>query len=260
MTPTLVNSEMFGHMRGAFTGAATDREGKFAAAGDGTILLDEVDCIPIESQAHLLRVVEERVYEPVGSTQSRTLDARIVVTANRPLEEEVAAGRFRSDLFYRLNVVNLEMPPLRKRRTLIRPLVRRFVGQFGGQSKNCLPEVSEAALEALETYDWPGNIRELRNVIERAIALCGNRTIGLGDLPECVHQGGQLSQSKGNRSEARQPIQEARNKLKDARCSAERERIQVALQRHKNNRTSVAADLGISRVTLYKKLHRYGLA
>ncbi|MHC4398532.1 MAG: sigma-54 interaction domain-containing protein, partial [Planctomycetota bacterium] len=266
LTPTLLNSEMFGHVRGAFTGADSDRTGKFAEAGDGTILLDEIDCIPLDAQAHLLRVVEERVYEPVGSTQSKSLCARIVVTANRPLEELVAAGQFRSDLFYRLNVVSLKIPPLRNRRPLIRPLACRFLRQFGQQIKNRVPELSGAAMEALVAYDWPGNIRELRNVVERAVALCSRYTIGLGDLPEHIHRSGQLSQNEKSNEEVSRSNREpdgvenmASSKLEDARRRAEREQLLDALRRHNNNRTSAAADLGISRVTLYKKLNRYGL-
>jgi DNA-binding NtrC family response regulator len=266
LTPTLLNSEMFGHVRGAFTGADSDRSGKFSEVGEGTILLDEIDCIPLEAQAHLLRVVEERVYEPVGSTRSKPLCARIVVTANRPLHEEVAAGRFRADLFYRLNVVNLKIPPLRSRPALIRPLVDRFVQQFGLQIKNRVPNVSRAAMEALEAYDWPGNIRELRNVVERAIALCPKDTIGVCDLPEQLQRSGPLvrnEKSGGEESGSNAPLDPvgspARSKLEEARCRVEREQLLDALHRHNNNRTSAAADLGISRVTLYKKLNRYGL-
>ncbi|MHC4181281.1 MAG: sigma-54-dependent transcriptional regulator, partial [Planctomycetota bacterium] len=184
LTPTLLNSEMFGHVRGSFTGADSDHRGKFAEAEDGTVLLDEIDCIPLEAQAHLLRVVDDRVYEPVGSTKPRAVHARIVVTANRPLEEEVDAGRFRSDLFYRLKVVSLKMLPLRSRRPLIRPLVHRFVRQFSSQAENRQLQVTSAALEALEKHDWPGNIRELRNMVEGVVALCPVDTIGLSDLPE----------------------------------------------------------------------------
>ena len=266
LTSTLLSSEMFGHVRGSFTGADSDHRGKFAEADDGTVLLDEIDCIPLEAQSRLLRVVEDRVYEPVGSTKPQRVRARIVVTANRPLEEEVDAGRFRSDLFYRLNVVNLRMLPLRSRRPLIRPLVHRFVQQFSSQTERRQLKVTPTALDALEAYEWPGNVRELRNVIEGVISLCPADTIGLCDLPEHIERASRLSGNKESKEEAAQSNQKldgdentGRSRLESARRRVEREQLLSALHRHNNNRTNAAADLGISRVTLYKKLHRYGL-
>jgi len=169
---TLLESEMFGHVRGAFTHADQNRFGRLAQAENGTLLLDEIDCVPLEAQSKLLRSFEERVFEPVGSNQSHALRARLIVASNRPLEEEVAAGRFRADLYYRLNVVEFSVPPLRERPQMIRALAEKFLGDFCRRDGRPPCEFSDAALAALETYDWPGNVRDLRNVVERSVALC----------------------------------------------------------------------------------------
>jgi DNA-binding NtrC family response regulator len=182
----LIESELFGHVRGAFTGADRHRQGKLAAAGVGTLLLDDVDTLPIAWQVKLLRVVEERVFEPVGSNRSQAVQARFIAASNRELEWEVSAGRFRSDLFHRLNVVSFRMPPLRELPELILPLAASFVRELASRTGSKAKDIAPDALEALHQYQWPGNVRELRNVVERALALCAEELIHLADLPQAV--------------------------------------------------------------------------
>jgi DNA-binding NtrC family response regulator len=258
LSASLIESELFGHSKGAFTGADRDRIGKCADVGGGTLLLDEVDALPLAQQAKLLRVVDERLFEPVGSNKPVRMDARIIVATSRNLEHEVAAGRFRSDLYYRLNVVGFHLPPLRERRHVIHALVEKYLGDFAARNDRPVQAIARAALQALEEYDWPGNIRELRNVIERAVALCPGAQIGLEDLPDALrrdrpHNGVALTPSP-----ARLGPTEA-GTLVRTKEAAEAQRIVAALQKHNNNRQRAAAELGISRMTLYKKLHRYGL-
>jgi DNA-binding NtrC family response regulator len=254
LSPTLIESEMFGHVRGAFTGADTNHTGKFEQVGDGTLLLDEIDSLPVPLQGKLLRAVEERLFEPVGSNQSRPVRARLIAATNRSLEEEVAAGRFRSDLYFRLNVVGLHLPPLRERRHAIAPLAEKYLAQFAHRYDRPVPVIEDDALEALQTYEWPGNIRELRNVIERAVALCDRPTLAREVLFPAVQRPGLPERAELT---AAGP---ATNRLAEARTEAERERLVEALRTSNNNRSQAALQLGISRVTLYKKLHKYHLA
>jgi transcriptional regulator with PAS, ATPase and Fis domain len=252
----LIESEMFGHIKGAFTGAERDRTGKFADVGRGTLLLDEIDALPLILQVKLLRAVEERVFEPVGSNKSAPVLARIIAASNRSLEQEVQAGRFRADLYYRLNVVSFSLPSLRERGTEIARMVPTFIREFAGRNGRLISGISEDAMQALQAYRWPGNIRELRNVIERAVALCPGTMIQLEDLPEATRFG-----PSGDASDPHHAL--LRNgscsPLDQARWQAEVLQITEALERHCDNRLRAAADLGISRRTFYKKLHRYGL-
>jgi DNA-binding NtrC family response regulator len=252
----LIESELFGHSRGAFTGADRAREGKFTAVGKGTLLLDEIDALPLNLQAKLLRVVEERVFEPVGSNELLPARARLVVASNRDLRAEAGAGRFRSDLYYRLNVVAFYLPPLRERRELIAALAREFVTEFAARSGRPVAGITPQALRLLEAHDWPGNIRELRNAIERAVVLCPGPEVDVEDLPATLAAAG------GDEPEVVMPtavVGPTTGTLGEAKEVAEMSRILEALRRHKNNRLRAAAELGISRMTLYKKLHRYGL-
>ena len=254
LPPSLLESELFGHCRGAFTGADRDQAGKLAAAEDGTVLLDEIDSVPLEAQVKLLQVVEERNFEPLGSVQTQHFRARLIAAANRPLEKEVAEGRFRPDLYYRLNVVAFHMPPLRQRPEAILPLARTFLENQSRETGRQVPSLSDAAAWALESYSWPGNIRELRNVIERTLVLCQRPVVGLVDLPESIQM------AYGNsRLHFERPPPAAANALAAARSGAELELLRDVLQRRDSNRTAAAAELGISRVTLYKKLHKLGL-
>jgi DNA-binding NtrC family response regulator len=253
----LIESEMFGHVKGAFTGADRDRPGKFAAAGRGTLLLDEVNSLPLPLQSRLLRAVEDRVFEPVGGNKLLPLQARLVVASNAPLEEEVAAGRFRADLYYRLNVVGFYLPPLRDRRAVIPGLAQQFLRDFAARNRPDVRAITPEALAALQTHDWPGNIRELRNVLERAVALCPGPDVEVSDLPEAVRR-----PSAGVTAPALRgigPCQDGPLTLVESREEAEALRITEALRKHRNNRLRAAAELGISRMGLYKKLHKYGL-
>jgi two-component system response regulator HydG len=251
LSAALVESDLFGHVKGAFTGADRDRPGKLASVGRGTLLLDEVNSLPLALQGKLLRAVDERVFEPVGSERSQPVQARLLVASNVPLEREVAAGRFRADLYFRLNVVGFHLPPLRERPTAVAPLVQRFLTEFTTRSRPDVRGIDAAALEALENYSWPGNVRELRNVVERAVALCPRPEIQLADLPEVVRAAPAAPPSS--------PPVAGPETLSRAREGVEVQRITAALQKHGNNRLRAAAELGISRMGLYKKLRKYGL-
>ena len=286
LSSQLIESEMFGHIRGAFTSADRDHKGKFAEVGRGTIFLDEIDSLPIEVQAKLLRVVDERVFEPVGSNQTVPMQARLIAASNRPLDQEVAAGRFRSDLFYRLNGTTFSLPTLRTESEIIPSLVSRFIVECCQRLEYPVYGISSDALRALKQYTWPGNIRELRHVIERAVMLCAGERIELTDLPESIRHRVADSISRDNPSVqdggasvvANSPTVSDRRvnrvgrratdlEIITADCStltAARERAEAAfiaqvLRRNNNNRQKTAAELGISRMTLYKKLYRYGL-
>jgi DNA-binding NtrC family response regulator len=254
LSETLIESELFGHSRGAFTGADRDRTGKFAEVGSGTLLLDEIDALSPALQAKLLRAVEERVFEPIGSNKPVQVKARLVAASNHRLDEEVAAGRFRGDLYYRLNVIGFFLPPLRERRQLLVPLAEKFLEEFSKRNSRPAPALSTEALQALEAYAWPGNIRELRNAMERAATLCEGAQVRVQDLPLPLWPEGTAAApapayaAPGAAGTLVQTKEEA-----EALCIAE------ALRRNNNNRLRAAAELGISRMTLYKKLHRYGL-
>ncbi len=255
LSETLIESEMFGHVRGAFTGAERDRAGKFAEAGRGTLLLDDIDALPLSLQGKLLRVVDERVFEPVGANRPQALAARLVVASNRRLDEEVSVGRFRADLFYRLNVVGFFLPPLRDRPDLIPHLARKFAADFAAVAGLPIPELASEVLAALDAHSWPGNVRELRNVIERAVALGPSGAIGLADLPEFL-RGPAPAEPVPNR-----PALAAASAATLSRSKEEAEKVCIAeaLERCSNNRLRAAAALGISRMTLYNKLRKYGL-
>src|SRR5262249_39088399 len=172
LSATLIESELFGHAKGAFTGADRERQGKLAAAGSGTLLLDEVSSLPLARRSNLLGAVAGRVYAPVGSERLLPVRARLIAATNVPLQREVEAGRFRPDLFYRLDVVGFHLPPLRQRRGAIGQLAERFLADFAGRNRPDVSGFSPVALAALESYGWPGNVRELRNVVRAAVALC----------------------------------------------------------------------------------------
>ena len=258
LSASLVESELFGHVKGAFTGADRDRPGKLAAAAGGTLLLDEVNSLPLALQAKLLRAADERVFEPVGSDRPQPVRARLVAASNAPLEQEVAAGRFRPDLYYRLNVVGFHLPPLRERPAAVAPLAARFLREFAARNRPDVAGLAAEALLALQAYRWPGNVRELRNVLERAVALCPGPLVGLRDLPEAVRALGAASPAAGLPAAPVAPSEGAVT-LRQSKAEAEVRRIGEALQRNGNNRLRAAAELGISRMGLYKKLHKYGL-
>ncbi len=251
LSATLIESEMFGHVKGAFTGADRDRPGKFAAAGRGTLLLDEVNSLPLPLQGKLLRAVDERLFEPVGANKSLPLHARLIAVSNVPLEEEVAAQRFRPDLYYRLNVVAFHLPPLRDRRTALAPLARRFVAEFVRRNRPDIQGISGQAMHLLLEYDWPGNIRELRNVLERAVALSPGPVLTPNDLPEAIRDHvPSAAPAPGTGAAGPQTLSQAKE-------AAEMDQIRRALEKHGNNRLRAAEELGISRMGLYKKLAKY---
>ncbi len=187
---TLLESELFGHEKGAFTGAAERRIGRFELASGGTLFLDEIGEIPSSTQVKLLRVLEEKELTRVGGTQPIQVDVRVVAATNRPLRESVQQGRFRADLYYRLNVLRIYLPPLRERRGDIPLLVRRFVQEFAQQHQREFHGISADVMQALVNYSWPGNVRELRNLIESMVVLATGREIGIADIPKAIREGG----------------------------------------------------------------------
>jgi DNA-binding NtrC family response regulator len=230
--------------------------GKLTDAGRGTVLLDDIDALVPAQQAKFLRAVEERVFEPVGSNQSLPLRARVIAATNRALDAEVTAGRFREDLYYRLNVVEFFLPPLRERAGIMPPMVRQFITEFATRNARPVHGIVTEAIPALQAYDWPGNVRELRNVIERAVALCPGAEIQISDLPEPIRS---LANLPSPAVPAGPVVRVTKGTLAQAKEDAEAARIAAALARNRNNRLRAAAELGISRMTLYKKLYRYGL-
>ena len=274
----LIEAELFGHRKGAFTGADQRHEGKCAAARGGTLFLDEVDAISPAGQARLLRLTDEGVYSPVGSTEDVDLDARIVVATNRDLQADVAAGRFRQDLFHRLDIFNVELPPLRERVSEIRPLAEQFMAEAADRHGTPNPEVDDACWNLLEAYCWPGNIRELCNVIERIMAFHRGTQIGVENLPDALVRAATPSrESSPSASVAVDPsgivngephsatdswVREHCPELTPlavSRACGEVRMIVTALKSTDNNRTLAAQLLGVSREALYKKLRKYGL-
>jgi len=245
---TLLESELFGHTRGAFTGAVNNKEGKFLAANHGTIFLDEISNASPGLQAKLLRVLEHRQFEAVGSNETITVDTRIMLASNRRLEEEVKQGRFREDLYYRINVVTIELPALSERVGDVRLLAEHFLRMYSAQHKKQKLGFTDDAMACLERYLWPGNIRELENVVERASLLAKSEIIGLEDLPESMKR--PLAQSQATSGAIA---------LKTALAEHEATLIHNALQANNWNRQKTAAALAINRTTLFKKMKQYGL-
>jgi two-component system, NtrC family, response regulator HydG len=254
LSAALIESELFGHVRGSFTGADRDRVGKLTAVGAGTLFFDEIDALPIELQAKLLRVVDERYFEPVGSNVTEPVQARFIAASNRNLELEVASGRFRADLYHRLNVVSFCLPPLREAPELLSPLAERFLRELAWRNGSKVTKLSAATLETLRRYTWPGNVRELRNALERAVTLCPGTEIHIGDLPPAVRTPPVCTASVGT-----VPVFSPSSVGSPSKEEIEMATIRRALQRNRYNRLRTAADLGISRMTLYKKLHQYGM-
>lgn len=245
---TLLESELFGHVKGSFTGAVNNKEGKFLAADGGTIFLDEVSNASAALQAKLLRVIEDRQFEPVGSNKTITVDTRIILASNRNLEEEVKQGRFREDLYYRINVVMVDIPPLCERVGDVQLLAEHFLQMYSGQHKKEKLGITDEAMAYLERYSWPGNVRELENVIERAALLSKSKFILPEDLPDAIRQ------EKRARQKTYQP-----KSLKEALSEPEKNLIRQALEVNHWNRQETAKALQINRTTLFKKMKHYGL-
>ncbi|MCO4771349.1 MAG: sigma-54-dependent Fis family transcriptional regulator [Deltaproteobacteria bacterium] len=256
----LFESELFGHEKGAFTGAVASRPGRFELAHGGTLFLDEIGELPLPMQVKLLRVLQERVVERVGGMRPIDVDVRLVTATNAPLEQMVAEGRFREDLFYRLNVVPLELPALRQRRSDIPVLIRGFLKRFRKRlGREDIREVSPEAISALVAFDWPGNIRQLENLIERMVLLADGEVIELSDLPPSVRDGG--SGEMGVDSLRDEPLPEGGLKdiVKAHTKQLEREVIRKALVEDDWNVTHTAKRLGISRKGLQLKMKDYEL-
>jgi formate hydrogenlyase transcriptional activator len=249
----LVESELFGHVKGAFTGALERRIGRFELADGGTIFLDEVGDLPLETQVKLLRVLQEREFEPVGSNRTLRVSVRVIAATNRDLQEAVAGGRFRADLFYRLNVVPIRVPPLRDRRADIPQLVMFFLARFAKEFGKPVEVVSQATMERLVAYDWPGNIRELQNIIERAAVLSSGRVLELG--PDLLPVGRRVEALSGSGEPAGQALTLEEMERRHIRGALERSRWVIegpagaarALGLHPNTLRSRMARLAITR-------------
>ncbi len=244
---SLLESELFGHLRGAFTGAVKDKEGLLAAARGGSFFLDEIGEMTAATQVKLLRAIQEREVIPVGSTQTVPVDVRIIAATNRDLEDEIRRGSFRSDLYYRLNVIALRLPPLRERRDDISLLARYFLARLAENGGRESKGLSEAALEVLMEYDWPGNVRELENALERAAVVSKEEVIGPDVLPEHVRNAPPL-RLVSDEAPPNPPME-----------VIERAYILWVLQAEGGNKTKTAEVLGIDPSTLYRKLNRYGI-
>ncbi len=247
LVPTLIESELFGYEKGAFTGALKSKHGLFAAANGGTIFLDEVGELPVEMQAKLLRVLQEKEVRPVGGNESIKVDVRVIAATNRDLETAYRNGTFRKDLYFRLNVVTVHLPALRERRSDIPMLVHWFLDQFAPEEP---VQVTHAAMKCLLQYDWPGNVRELENCIERAMALGDRHRIDVGDLPPGI-----ADSDAGETAAGTAPVALSTTDLEDI----ERATIQRVFEQVKGDKAMAGKMLGISRATLYRKLKRYNI-
>jgi two-component system nitrogen regulation response regulator NtrX len=245
----LIESELFGHTRGAFTGATASKRGKFELADGGTLFLDEIGDMSLKTQAKVLRALQEGRIEPVGGSGGIDVDVRVITATNKNLEEELRAGRFREDLYYRLNVVPLRVPPLCERREDIAPLANHFLQHYGREYGRPAKQLEPAVLEALGAYQWPGNVRELRNMMERFMITVLGPVIALSDLPAALRQ--PVLRDSSDRIDL--------GPLKQAREQFEAGYIRRALELCRGNVSQVARRLGIERSHLYRKLRAYGL-
>jgi DNA-binding NtrC family response regulator len=243
LNANLLESELFGHVKGAFTGAVADKKGRFEMADGGTIFLDEIGEIDANTQIKLLRVLQEHEFEKVGGEKTIKTDVRVIAATNRNLEEEIKAGRFREDLYYRLNVVRLEVPPLRERKEDIYLLITEFLNQVNQENGKHVEGFSNEARNKIVNYDWPGNIRELRNCVESAVVMCRGNVVEASDLPLNV-------QNASKDSSVEIPLGSSMEE-------AEKAVILATLAYCKGNRTQAAEVLGIGRKTLFRKLQDY---
>jgi DNA-binding NtrC family response regulator len=247
---TMIEGELFGYVKGAFTGAMHDFPGMIAAADGGTLFLDEISDMPADLQTRFLRVLQEREYRPLGSTQTMKADFRAIASTNRPIPEALAENRLRSDLYYRLNTFQIEVPPLRKRKEDIPPLIAQFVRQFAQRLGKPEPDVAPDAFQKLLDYSWPGNVRELQNAIEYAVVLARQGVIGVKELPAEIQLPPALQQAElgGLPKKGVQTLDDL-----------ERQAILQALAECRGNKKKAAELLGIQRPTLYNKMKRYAI-
>ena len=255
----LIESELFGHMKGSFTGAVSDRPGKFELADGGTLFLDEIGDMSLPAQAKVLRALQEGVISRIGSGKPLEIDVRVVAATNKTLEQEIAAGRFREDLLYRLNVVPIEVPPLRVRRGDIPQLVSHFSDQLSGTGRAGLKpkEFEPEALKLLAAHDWPGNIRELRNAVERLLILAAGETVTESDVARLVGEGGRTV-AAGEAAASGSLLRAGT--FEEFKQAAERAYLQAKLKEHDWNVSETARTLAMPRSNLYKKIERYRLA
>lgn len=246
----LIESELFGHVKGSFTGASEDKEGKFAQADGGTLFLDEVGDMSSKTQAKVLRVLEEQRFTPVGGNASMRVDVRVIASTNKDLEREIEVGGFREDLYYRLNVIPFQLPPLRERKEDIQELTRYFLEDFARKYARKPPTFTRKALELLEGYPWPGNVRELRNIMERVIIMTPQQRLDVFDLPEAILR----------RTILPSPESDGAVSLQDAREKFERAFILEKLMEHKGNVNRAAQALQIERSNLYRKMRQLGIS
>ncbi len=244
LNANLLESELFGHVKGAFTGAIADKKGRFEMADGGTIFLDEIGEIDPSTQIKLLRVLQEREFEKVGGEKTIKTDVRVIAATNRDLENEIKEGRFREDLYYRLNVVRLEVPPLRERKEDLYLLVTAFLNDFCKENRKDIEGFSHEAMGAISAYDWPGNIRELRNCVESAVVMCRTSQIELGDLPPAV--------SRATRNDT------IEIELGTTMDEAEKRIILSTVAYCNGNKTKAADVLGLGRKTIIRKMQEYG--
>ncbi len=249
LSESVLESELFGHERGAFTGALHQKKGRFELADQGTLFIDEVGEMSLAAQVKLLRVIQEHEFERVGGNRTIKVDVRIVAATNKNLEQEVKAGRFREDLFYRLNVVNIELPPLRERREDIEPLAAHFLEKYTRETGKKIEQISPKALACLVAHDWPGNVRELENVIERAVVLAKGNVLTPRDFPQGIQSRDQICLS----------LPESGGSLTEILEDLERQLIIQTLNREGRSQTRAAEVLGIKRTTLRYKLEKYKL-
>jgi transcriptional regulator with PAS, ATPase and Fis domain len=244
----LLESEMFGYAKGAFTGADRDKPGRFKEADGGTIFLDEIGDLPLSLQAKLLRVLEDKEFYPLGSRHTMKVDVRILSATNRGLEKLVAARQFREDLFYRLNVMRIELPPLKERRGDLPLLIRHIMRRLCASRTDRPPDISEGAMRILLNYDFPGNVRELENILEHALILCRHGMIHPENLPDYVLKDKCGYPNVSMRAEAAQEIQET-----------QRKKIAELLKKYGGHRGKTATALGVDRTTLWRKMKHFGL-
>ncbi len=269
LVPTLIESELFGYEKGAFTGALKSKQGLFQSADTGSVFLDEIGELPLELQAKLLRVLQEKEVRPVGSNQRVKVDVRVIAATNRDLEAAYKNGTFRKDLYFRLNVVTVHVPALRERRSDIPMLVNWFCERYAAGADL---HVSNAAMKCLMNYDWPGNVRELENCVERAVALGNGKSIDLGDLPPSIAALGSPSSRHSSNAVAELPpnlaVDELRSDVDPVATPSsttdlediERATIQRVFEQVKGDKALAGRMLGISRATLYRKLKRYNIS
>jgi DNA-binding NtrC family response regulator len=245
----VLESELFGHEKGSFSGAVATKKGRFELAHEGTLFIDEVGEMSANAQVKLLRVIQEHEFERVGGTRTLPADVRIVAATNKNLEAAVRTGNFREDLYYRLNVINLQLPPLRERREDIEPLARHFLQKYARETGKKVTDLSPRALTCLLGYEWPGNVRELQNVIERAVVLAKGTSLTPRDFPQGVHGGDEICLQMPERG----------GSLTDILEDLERQLIVQTLRREQGSQTRTADILGIKRTTLRYKMEKYRL-